>query len=143
MADDIPSQERKTGEPDPSRSARAANLFDLRRMIGGLFLVYGLILLVLGLGASDQEIDKAAGVNLNLWVGVSMLALAALFLLWAFTRPLSEELAEAEADRSVSGAHAPVGPDAAAFAGSKTTSRRPRRDRGGSGGQGGSGSEQA
>jgi xanthine/uracil/vitamin C permease (AzgA family) len=79
---------------EAERAAKAANLFDVRRFIGGLFAIYGLILTVLGIGASDEEIDKAAGVNVNLWTGLAMLAVAALFLVWAFTRPVGEELAE-------------------------------------------------
>jgi hypothetical protein len=132
MPDDPLIAQSETAEIDARRARRAANLFDLRRMIGGLFLIYGLILFVLGLGASDAEIDKAAGWNLNLWVGVAMLAVGALFMLWAFTRPLSDELGDAEppeGDRTVVGAHAPTGPDAAALAGSQTARRRTRRDR--------------
>lgn len=131
-------------ELDAHRSARAANLFDVRRFVGGLFAIYGVILTVLGLGASDAEIDKAAGINVNLWTGLAMLAVAALFLFWAFSRPLSDELEEGEEedDHTVKGAPAPVGADAAALAGSQTTSRRARRDRQGGGGQSGPGSEQ-
>ena len=81
-------------ELDAHRSARAANLFDVRRFIGGLFAIYGVILLVLGLGASDADIEKAAGWNLNLWVGVAMLITAALFLAWAFARPLGQEIVD-------------------------------------------------
>ena len=125
---------------DAERARRAANLFDLRRLIGGLFVIYGVILTVMGIGASDEEIDKAAGINLNLWVGLAMLAVGALFLVWAFARPMSEQLEEDEDrdedDRTIPGAPAPVGPDAAAFAGSQTTSRRARRDRVGTGGDG-------
>ena len=40
---------------EEARAARAANLFDVRRIIGGLFLIYGVILFVLGIGASDAE----------------------------------------------------------------------------------------
>jgi hypothetical protein len=117
-------------EADRRRAARAANLFDVRRLIGALFVVYGVILVILGLGESDASIEKSAGVNVNLWAGLGMLVLGLLFLAWAFLRPLSEELGEAEEDdRSVQGAHAPVGPDAAALGGSETTSRRPRGDR--------------
>jgi hypothetical protein len=79
---------------DSERAARAANLFDLRRIIGGLFLVYGTILAVLGAGASEADIERAAGVNVNLWTGLAMLAVGALFLLWAFARPLAQELEE-------------------------------------------------
>jgi hypothetical protein len=77
---------------------RAANLFDLRRIIGGLFVIYGVILIVLGLGASDKEIAKAAGWNLNLSVGIALLVVAAIFLIWAFTRPLGRQLEEVSSD---------------------------------------------
>lgn len=82
---------------DTSTTRRAANLFDLRRIIGGLFIVYGLVLFVLGLLASDEDIDQAAGWNVNLWTGVGMLAFGALMMLWAFTRPLGDELVEGDA----------------------------------------------
>jgi NADH:ubiquinone oxidoreductase subunit 4 (subunit M) len=88
------SEAEQAGDED--RAARAANLFDVRRFIGGLFVLYGLILFVLGLGASDADVDKAAGVNVNLWTGLAMLLVGALFLAWAITRPLGEELAESE-----------------------------------------------
>jgi hypothetical protein len=69
-----------------------ANLFDLRRIIGGLFIVYGVLLAVLGLFDSAEEIEKAAGVNINLWAGLGMLVFGALMITWALVRPLSEEL---------------------------------------------------
>ena len=83
MSDDPLTAKHEDAEIDAEQARKAANLFDLRRMIGGLFVVYGVILFVLGLGASDAEIEKAAGWNLNLWVGVAMLLVGALFLAWA------------------------------------------------------------
>jgi len=59
---------------DESKTSRAATLFDVRRIIGGLMLFYGVILVVLGLGDSNAEIEKAHGVHINLWAGVGMLA---------------------------------------------------------------------
>src|SRR3954452_1139060 len=88
----ITQSEHAEAQADSERTARAANLFDLRRIIGGLFAIYGVILFVLGLAASQKEIDKAAGWNLNLWVGLAMIVVAAIFLGWAFARPLSEQL---------------------------------------------------
>jgi xanthine/uracil/vitamin C permease (AzgA family) len=81
---------------DAQRSARAANLFDVRRFIGGLFAIYGVILLVLGFGASDAEVEKAAGINVNLWTGLAMLIVAAIFIAWALLRPLAAQLGESE-----------------------------------------------
>jgi hypothetical protein len=100
---------------DPS-TRRAANLFDLRRIIGGVFLAYGVLLAVLGLFDSQEEIDRAAGVNINLWAGLGMLVFGLLMIAWALTRPLSEQLESHEPepgggtgrdrDRSVGGGEA-------------------------------------
>ena len=94
MTDDPLIAKSESAEVEADRARRAADLFDLRRIIGGLFIVYGVILFVLGLTDSDAEIDKAAGWNLNLYVGIAMLVVGALFLLWAFTRPLGQQLVE-------------------------------------------------
>jgi hypothetical protein len=89
---------------------RAANLFDLRRIIGGLFIVYGVLLAVLGLFDSQEEIDKAAGVNINLWAGLGMLVFGLLMIAWALARPLSEELGSEQAGGGSGGdAERPVG----------------------------------
>ncbi|SHG02286.1 hypothetical protein [Streptoalloteichus hindustanus] len=69
---------------------RRAGLFDLRWIIGFLFAVYGVVLTVLGLGfTTDADVAKAAGVNINLWSGLAMLATALVFGLWAKLRPLA------------------------------------------------------
>jgi cation transport ATPase len=94
----IRQTEQAEAEANDDRTARAANLFDLRRIIGGLFAIYGVLLFVLGLAASQKEIDKAAGWNLNLWVGLAMMIVSAIFLGWAFARPLSEQLDEYDDD---------------------------------------------
>src|SRR4051795_9520240 len=78
------------------REAQAANLFDLRRIIGGLFVLYGVVLIIVGLGDSAAEIRKAAGVHINLWAGIGMLVMGIVFLTWAFARPLGRQLREEE-----------------------------------------------
>ncbi|AQS69180.1 hypothetical protein [Streptomyces pactum] len=70
-----------------TKSVTAARLFDIRRIIGGLFVVYGVIVTIAGFVASDDEIDKAQGVNINLWTGLGMLALGLFFLVWLKLRP--------------------------------------------------------
>ena len=82
-----------------TREAQAANLFDLRRIIAGLFLFYGVVLTIVGLGDSDAEIAKAAGVHINLIAGLGMLAIGGFFLAWALLRPLGEQLREQEAEQ--------------------------------------------
>jgi len=73
------------------RDATASRLFDLRTLIGGLFVLYGLILTVAGFFDNDAEIAKADGIRINLWLGLSMLVLGLLFLLWVLLRPLRVE----------------------------------------------------
>ena len=69
--------------------ARKAGAFDIRLIIALLIGVYGVILTVMGIGfASDEEIAKAAGVNINLWAGLGMMVVAAGFILWARLRPV-------------------------------------------------------
>ena len=83
-------------DTDQTRVERAANLFDLRRIIGGLFVAWGILLTILGITESDAEIEKAAGLNINLYAGLGMLVVGIVFLLWAFTRPLGRELRQSE-----------------------------------------------
>ncbi|MFJ8807330.1 hypothetical protein [Streptomyces sp. NPDC102490] len=70
-----------------TKSVTAARLFDIRRIIGGLFVIYGVIVTIAGIAASDEDIDKAQGVNINLWTGVGMLVLGVFFLAWLKLRP--------------------------------------------------------
>jgi hypothetical protein len=80
---------------DPDREAgteeapnAAATLFDLRTVIAVLFGGYGIVLTLMGVFGSDPaQLAKAGGININLWSGVVMLIVAALFLLWVRLRP--------------------------------------------------------
>ncbi len=73
--------------------ARAANLFDIRRIIAGVFALYGLVLLALGLFGAHHIKVKASGINVNLWTGLGMLVVAVLLLTWALLRPVAVESA--------------------------------------------------
>ncbi|MDI3403494.1 hypothetical protein [Streptomyces cavernicola] len=70
-----------------ARSATAARLFDIRRIIGGLFVVYGVIVTIAGITASEADLKKAQDININLWTGLAMLALGLFFLGWVWLRP--------------------------------------------------------
>ena len=87
----IEQSERAEAETDKQRAAKAARLFDIRRLIGGLFLIYGVILVVLGLGESDKSIAKSADINVNLYAGLGMLVLSVFFIAWALLRPLGAD----------------------------------------------------
>jgi len=133
-SDPLVRETEETGRREGGgRAMQAANLFDLRRIIGGLFVAYGLLMTILGLTDSDAEIQKAAGLNINLWAGLGMLVFGILMLVWAFTRPLGDELQEAEDGGEHATRAAPRGVDAAALA-SHQRRGGSRRDRQGPGG---------
>lgn len=78
-------------------AGKASALFDLRVLIGGLFTFYGVLLLVAGLFASDAELHKADDINMNLWLGIIMLAVGLFFLAWWRLRPFRHEAASSGA----------------------------------------------
>ena len=82
------------------RATGMASQFDLRMVIGGLLSVYGVVLTVMGVFASDAAKTKAAGININLWAGLVIMAGGAVFLAWARLRPLrAEDLQDTDSDR--------------------------------------------
>jgi hypothetical protein len=72
-----------------SGEKKAAGAFDVRNVIAALIGFYGVVLVVVGLVDNDEEaLEKAGGVNANLWVGLAMVAFALAFALWARLRPI-------------------------------------------------------
>ena len=75
------------------------NLFDLRMIIGGLFLVYGVYLTIRGIMDSNAAVQQAAGVRINLWTGLCALVMGGAFVLWAMLRPLTiDEIVEGQGE---------------------------------------------
>jgi predicted MFS family arabinose efflux permease len=93
---DRPDVHGPTGatDEDEVRAARAANRFDIRRLIGGLFVLYAIVLVALGLFGSHQVKHKAAGIDIDLWAGLGMLVFGLGMIAWALLRPVLPEPAE-------------------------------------------------
>ncbi|MDH6137556.1 drug/metabolite transporter (DMT)-like permease [Kitasatospora sp. MAA4] len=74
---------------DQLHKPRGVGLFDLRWILALLFAVYGVVLTVMGAAFTSQaDLDRAAGTNVNLWVGIGMLIGAAAFATWSLLRPI-------------------------------------------------------
>ncbi|MEU0506814.1 hypothetical protein [Nocardia sp. NPDC005998] len=78
-------------------------LFDIRTIVGALLGSYAVILIVTGLVHNTAaEEAKTGGVNVNVWAGVGMGAVALAFLVWVLLRPVSvpneTDASAAEAD---------------------------------------------
>jgi len=64
-----------------------AGALDIRNIIGALLGVYGVILLLMGL-FGDQQSEKTGNVNANLWAGLALVVVAAVFVVWARLKPI-------------------------------------------------------
>jgi hypothetical protein len=89
--DQSPMPSTGSTEEEEIQAARVANRFDIRRLIGGLFIVYAVILIVLGAAGSHNIKTKAAGINVDLWTGIGMLIFGILMVVWALARPTVPE----------------------------------------------------
>ena len=86
-----PMQPTGESDEDETEAVRAANKFDIRRLIGGLFCLYAVILIALGLFGTHEVKNKADGINVDLWTGLGMLVVGALMIFWALSRPVMPE----------------------------------------------------
>src|SRR6185312_5187565 len=78
------SPEERPGEQSTDLLAK---LFDIRSFTGVLFLIFGVIVTIVGLTASDADIQKSAGLNLALLIGPIMFVFGAIFITWLLLRP--------------------------------------------------------
>jgi hypothetical protein len=80
-----------------------SRLFDIRNIIGALLAIYGVLLTIAGLApglvashddaaAAGNKMDLYVGTDANWWVGLALLAVAAVFVAWAALRPLVVEV---------------------------------------------------
>lgn len=66
-----------------------AGAFDIRTFIAMLIGIYGVVLVLMGLfGTDDAELARADDLNINLWAGIGMIIVAAVFQTWATLRPI-------------------------------------------------------
>jgi drug/metabolite transporter (DMT)-like permease len=73
-----------TSKPAKKHTAGA---FDIRNFIGVLLGIFGVILLFMGLFA-DKEYAKTGNINANLWAGIVLVVVSAVFITWARLRPI-------------------------------------------------------
>jgi hypothetical protein len=90
-----------TSNPSPGSPRRhQAGWFDIRNVIGLLLLLYGVVLLAMGIfDATDSQLAHADGVRINLWAGLGIAAVGVFFIVWAWVRPIVVDEAEVERDK--------------------------------------------
>jgi hypothetical protein len=78
-------------EKEQSNLVKSTRRFDLRRILGALFVVYGIIVTIIGIINYSNDIKRTEGIAINLWAGLSMLVLGILFFVWDHFAPVPEE----------------------------------------------------
>ena len=84
------------------REQRFARALDLRFIIALLFLIFGVLITFSGFTATNEEIERAAGINISLWTGIGCLALSSVFGIWVLRAPpeLPQSIADTTDDSS-------------------------------------------
>jgi hypothetical protein len=104
MSDDSSRDSAAGRDPEIERTeearSSAASLFDLRRIIGGLFQLYGVLVLGAGLFDGSHAKEKARGLDINIWTGLGMLLLGLGMLAWMRLRPVDVRSVQDEMDES-------------------------------------------
>jgi hypothetical protein len=104
MSDDSSRDSAAGRDPEIERTeeakSSAASLFDLRRIIGGLFTLYGVLVLSAGLFDGSDAKEKASGIDINVWTGLGMLLLGLGMLAWMALRPVDFRSVQQEMDES-------------------------------------------
>lgn len=85
------SADRTPSAEERRRLIASTRRFDLRRILGALFLLYGVLVTIVGLVDPATDTGKTHGIPINLWAGIAMLVVGALFLLWDRLSPVPEE----------------------------------------------------
>ena len=104
MSDDCSRESAAGRDPEIERTeeakSSAASLFDIRRIIGGLFTLYGVLVLGAGLFDGSDAKEKASGVDINIWTGLGMLLLGLGMLAWMVLRPVDVRAVQDEMEGS-------------------------------------------
>lgn len=85
----------------------SAGAFDIRNIIGMLMLIYAVLLVIASFLPGSGGDDRTGGINANLWTGLALLVVAAVFMLWARLRPIMVPEGEAEHDAENEGGRPP------------------------------------
>lgn len=87
-------------EAEKEQAVKSAHRNDLRLLLGVLFVLYGVIVGLVGICDPSLGLGKTGGIAINLWSGIAMLVVGILFLVWNFAKPIPAEDIIASAEES-------------------------------------------
>ncbi|PLS27466.1 hypothetical protein [Bifidobacterium parmae] len=86
-------------EAEKEEMVRSTHRSDLRRILGMIFVVYGVVVFAVGLIDPAADVAKTTGLPINLWTGALMFLAGIVFFVWDHFNPVPAEdiIASAEA----------------------------------------------
>lgn len=81
----------KLSDEEAAALVKSTRRFDLRRILGALFVFYGVVVLIIGLINNSSDMKQTGGIAINIWTGAAMLVLGLLFFVWDRLAPVPEE----------------------------------------------------
>ena len=99
MAEETQGKDLLT-QAEKDQAVKAARNNDLRRLIAILFVIYGVIVTIVGIVAPNMNGADTNGIDINLWTSIVMLVVGILFEVWCRVKPLSAEDIIASAEES-------------------------------------------
>jgi hypothetical protein len=101
MSEAVPTEPMTDAQKDAL--VRSTRRLDLRRILGGLFVLYGIIVTIVGIVNWSTDTVKTGGIHINLWTGLSMLVAGLLFFVWDRVAPVPAEdiIGQVESEASI------------------------------------------
>lgn len=106
VADDKPAKKEYFTEAEKEEMVRSTHRSDLRRILGMIFVVYGVVVTAVGLIDPVADTALTTGLPINLWTGVIMFIVGIVFFVWDHFNPVPAEDIIASAEESAAQAEA-------------------------------------
>ena len=92
-------QAPRLSDEERAEVVRETRRSDLRRILGGIFALYGIIVTIVGVANPSADVAQTGGIAINVWTGIVMIVVAVVFFAWDRMRPVPAEdiIASAEA----------------------------------------------
>lgn len=78
-------------EEEKREAIRDTHLFDLRRFLSMIFVIYGILVTAMGIARPAADKAPTGGIPINLYSGLAMLAAGVAFFLWDHFAPVADE----------------------------------------------------
>ena len=90
-ADDESAQAPRLSDKERTDLVRDTHRNDLRRILGAIFAVYGVVVTAVGIAKPAADVAQTGGIAINVWTGIGMILASVVFFAWDRLRPVPAE----------------------------------------------------